>query len=295
MLARPLADGSVAATEGEALAALTRYLDAWCEDPAQQGAGYGEEVVVGLDLALRRGLPVDRWVTALGSRLLDWLRMEQALCLPAVARAIVGGLLRETVGLTDAELADGLARIAEAARPHGADTLPRIPPGRAVKRTVSCEYSQFYLEHVDSLQGVPYFQDPREHAQGMSIFPDRAGVGTPTETSGCTIEVKLATSADMAPNLEAAAQAVTFPFTVRGPLVLRSVASSAADDDPFDVAHGEYDVLAMFQSGKRRRSDSLRTFAVTLAFLPRGAFAAPKCLKLEEGHPPTAVFVHERS
>jgi hypothetical protein len=273
---------------------LTKYIDALAADPAAFAHGLGSEVVLGLDLALRHGAPVARWVTRFAPTLLNELKIEQMLCLPAVAKAIVGGLFREVVGLTDAQSAEVLAGI-EAAAGGAPAAAPKVVPSGSVKRTVSCDSSQFSLEHVDSKPSEAYFQDDREHAQGMSIFPGHVGIATPAETAECAVEVRVEKQPPKALGVDAAAQAVSFPFAVRGPLVLRSLMSSAADEDPFEVAHGAYDVLAIFRAAKGRRDDSLRKFTVTITFVPSGALNAPGCLKLEDGGtPPTSIFVHER-
>jgi hypothetical protein len=63
-LARP-SDGAPASTEVAALDALVSYLDDW--DPASRGVGYGAELVLALDLALRHGRPelVPGWLARL--------------------------------------------------------------------------------------------------------------------------------------------------------------------------------------------------------------------------------------
>jgi hypothetical protein len=292
-LARPQPDGSLPKTESDALAALTKYLDVLSDDPSAFAHGLGSEIVLVLDLALRHGAPYARWLARFAPTVLDELQIERMLCLPVLAKAIAGGLFREVVGLTDAQSADVLARI-EAAAGGAPAAAPKVAPGGSVKRTVSCDSSQFYLEHVDSKPSEAYFQDDREHAQGMSIFPGYVGIATPAETGECAVEVRVERQAPKELGVDAAVQAVSFPFKVHGPLVLRSLTSSAADEDSFDVAHGAYDVLATFRPAKGRRDDSLRKFAVTISFVPAGALQAPKCLKLEDGRAlPKSVFVHE--
>jgi hypothetical protein len=284
-LARPQQDGGLPKTEGEALAALTKYLDALCNDPPAFAHGLGSEVVLGLDLALRHGGPYAKWAARHAPSVLNEMRIEQMLCLPALAKAIVGGLFREVAGITDAQGGEVLARIQEAAV-GAAAAAPKVASGGSVKRTVSCDSSQFSLEHVDSKPSEAYFQDDREHAQGMSIFPGYVGLATPAEAAECAVEIRVEKQAPKALGVDAAVQAVTFPFEVHGPLVLRSLISSAADEDPFDVPHGTYDVLATFRPAKASRDEGLRKFAVTLTFAPSGALGAPKALKLEDGKIP---------
>jgi hypothetical protein len=291
-LAGPQQDGSLPATESEALAALTKYLDAW-SDPTACGEGGGSEIILGLDLALRHGAAYAGWLVRLAPVVLNGLQIKQMLCLAAVAKAIARGLFREVVGLTDAQSADVLARI-EAAAGGAPAATPKVAAGASVKRTVSCDSSQFSLEHVDSKPSEAYFQDDREHAQGMSIFPGYVGIATPSETAECAVEIQVEKKAPKELGVDAAVQAVSFPFTVHGPVVLRSLTSSAADEDPFEVAQGAYDVLATFRLAKGPRVDGLRKFTVALTFVPSGALKAPEALKLEDGKtPPARVFVHE--
>ncbi len=55
ILARFDDTGAPPKTEGEALEALTKYMDAWCANPEERGAGYSQEVSLAFDLAIRHG------------------------------------------------------------------------------------------------------------------------------------------------------------------------------------------------------------------------------------------------
>src|SRR5262249_8510370 len=116
-------------------------------------------------------------------------------------------------------------------------------------------------------------------------------ISTPADTS--YVDVEITTEPAQAADLEGVVQAVSFPLVVEGPLSLRSVASSDADDEPFVVAPGRYDVLARFVPTKAAKKDaaaSLRVFTLRLAFRPEGSLGAPKCLRLEHGAPPATMF-----
>jgi len=293
-LARPATDGTPAPTEPRALAALEAYLDDW--EPSARGVGYGAELVLAIDLALRhrRAELVPRWIATQGHRFgTERFLIEQALCLPAVAQEIVGGALRATVGLDASALAAALDTI-EAAMTAAIAAAKAAPPRvpKIQRRRVTCEYSQFYVEPeaLDEADDRMYFQDGRESAQGMSIFPSRVAIGTPTDTSHVDVAVSLANEA---PELDGAVQAVAFPLRVDGPLCLRSV-SSNEDEEPILLPGGGYDVLTCFYPKKRAARSSLRTFRVVMTFLPEGALDAPKCLRLEHGQPPAAIFVNPR-
>jgi hypothetical protein len=285
------------ATEPEALAALERYYKAWSTRVAARGFGYGAEIVVGLDLAVRLGAPYEGWLRKLGPKLLRSDGVLEALCLPPVAGILARGALRHAVGLSEAQLADAFARI-EAAASQGIDDAPsKLVPGTTLKRSVSCEYSQFYLEHHEARAIPEYFRDRRDSEQGMSIFPGNVSIGTPTETLSCDVEISVATSAPASLDLDGAVQAVCFPLAVSGPLVLRSVSAPCADGEPFEIANGDYDVLAVFRAHRRRprSATALRRFALTLRFFPRGMIDAPRCLRLEEAQPPASIVVHGSS
>lgn len=290
-LARPESDGAPSDHEPEALDALTKYLCSWASRPGDPGAGFGAELVLGLDLALRHGegrLP--SWLPALATHLFSSL--PEALCTPSVARAIAGGALRDFIGLSEEDRSASLEALAAAvAGGPAAAAPPMARPGKPVKREVGCDSSQFHIEHTQSKQSAPYFQDDRESAQGMSIFADRVGVATPRETSTCKVEIAVAPEPpELTPD---AVQAVAFPFDVHSALVLRGVASTEADEEPFEVPTGAYDVLVVFRrrGGKAKPRSGLRTFDVTVSFCPRGSLAAPRCLKLEEGQPVSTIFV----
>lgn len=295
ILARPTTDdGAPSATEADALAALTKYVDRWCDAPAERGAGYGQELVLAIDVALRHGAraAVDRWVAALGSKLLE--HVEDALCLPAIAAAIHDGLLKRVVGL-DAREAEALFESIDAAAVALARTPPKAEPaGKPTVRRVSAQYSQFSIGHATAPPGEVFFQDPRENAQGMSIFPTQVGIATPAETSECIVELAVA-SKRPSKNGPSAVQSVAFPFTVRGPLFVRSAIGGGDDEDrEVILPHGTYDVLVRFfiaQAAKEDAAVGLRAFRVALDFLPLGTVAAPKCFTLEEGKPPKTIFV----
>jgi hypothetical protein len=295
ILARPARDGSLASTEVEALDALTRYLGAWCGEPEQPVAGFCDELVLGLDLAIRHRASFAGWMNVLGPKLISERKLRYLLCLPAVAQALVGGLLRAVVGVPDGQLAEYLERIKANAGSGAPDAREQLATGASLKRTVSCDYNQFYLEHEQDRgsHDVPYFQDKREVEQGMSIFARRVGIGTPGETSDCSIEIAIEPSAPKTLDLAGAVQAVSFPFEVHGPLVLRSVTSVQQDEDPFELPNGKYDALVVFRlvkpKSKATRS-GLREFTVRLTFFPKGAARAPQCIRLEEGQPSEQIF-----
>ena len=286
-----------AGNEADALAALTKYMDAWCDQPDDRGAGYGQEVALAFDSALRHGRPelVARWAKILGPRLLEW-GITEALCLPAVAKAIVDGVLAPVVGISR-EKAQELAAAIESAvcSVDAGDARETVKGTKPAKRSVSAEYSQFYLEHDDSPVDQACFQDERESKQGFSLSPTKAGVATPTETSECFVELALAQTGPDSTDLAKAVQAVSFPFTVQGPLFVRSVGGGGDDEDrAVVIPHGTYDVLVRFFPKRAAKSDAkvgLRAYKVRIDFHPAGSLQAPRCLKLEFGQCPKEIFV----
>ena len=290
--------GAPPKTEGEALDALTKYMDAWCAHPDERGAGYGQEVSLAFDMAIRHGATdrVARWLPALGPHLLDW-GIAEPLCLPHLARAVCAGMLRPLIALTPAQETSLYRAIEEAthALAQGA-TPPPEPAGKTALRSVSAEYSQFYLEHAKSPKDQVFFQDDRESPQGMSIFATKVGLATPSDTSECFVEIAIAMGTSKAKDA-GVVQAVSFPFVVTGPLFVRSVNGGDDDNDREVVLpHGSYDVHARFFPKRAPKGDAeagLRAFRVTLDFHPAGTLGAPKCLALEHGEPPNRIFVNE--
>jgi hypothetical protein len=297
ILARFDDDGIPPRSEGEALEALTKYMDGWCAHPDERGAGFGQEVSLAFDLAIRHGATdrVTRWLPALGPRLLDW-GMNEPLCLPHLARAVCSGLLRRHIGLTPAQETSLYRAIEEAtnALAQGATPSPE-PAGKPALRRVTAQDGQFYLEHATSPKDQVFFQDDRESPQGMSIFATKVGLATPSETGECFIELSIpnGTSQAKAPGV---VQAVSFPFVVTGPLFVRSI-NGGGDDEERDVVlpNGSYDVLARFFSKRATKRDAeagLRAFRVTLDFHPAGTLGTPECIALEHGEPPKKIFVN---
>jgi hypothetical protein len=292
------------ADEAETFAAVCRYMDAWCTSPSDRGAGYGNDFLLAVDLAVRRGAmrELKRWTSALGRHHVgNDVRIGEALCLTGVAGAIGNGLFAATVALSKADAAQRMFTIEEAVSALVARAQAPHRPGfvTSARRQVSAHYSQFSLEHETSSADEVFFQDEREHAQGMSIFVSKVGIATPADTGTCTVTIEL--RGDRSPaGVEGAVQAVAFPFTVTGPIFVRSVVGSNEDgDEDEDVVlpHGEYDVLARFfparASAKEAQAD-LRAFRVALDFHPAGALAAPRCFELENGRPPETIFVSGR-
>lgn len=276
------------AEEGQDGAALTRLADLLDDlAPDHRGAGYGNELVLALDLALRNReearLPA--WLSRHGHRFVsDGLLLQLALCLPPVAASIVRGDLREIFGLSENDR-DAAMTALEQAVTASTSAPPKTTVPKVQRRRVSCEYDQVHLE-PESLDATEkeqvHFQKSDDHARGMSLFATMIAVGTPTETSHVDTEITLSRENQLA--LEGAVQAVSFPLTVRGPLVLASVGSS--DDEPFVVPNGSYDVLARFvpkKAPKAAASAGLRVFTLLLSFHPAGALGAPQTLRIEGG------------
>lgn len=293
-LARPDEDGSPSATEAEALRALTKYLDAWSAAPESRGAGMGQELALGLDLALRHGATdsIRRWVDALGPTLLDFL-LPDVLALRTTSRAVAEGLFRTHVAIPEADavrctegIETAVATLVGGAAPAVAESLP-------CTRRVGCDFSQFHLVHAGAAPVAPFFGDARESAQGMSLRPDAVGIATPSETSECEIEIGLADPKTRTP--KGVVQSVVFPLEVRGSLLLQSVAGGGEDEErPIPVPPGAYDVRASFVPKRASKADAaagLRAFRVVLHFHPRGSQDAPRCERLLEGDPPSSVFV----
>jgi hypothetical protein len=82
--------------------------------PEGRGPGYGDELVLALDLAARHGARamIAEWLHRHGHRFeREPFLIQTALCLPAVATMIVEGELRDTVGLSEGELDNALAAL----------------------------------------------------------------------------------------------------------------------------------------------------------------------------------------
>ena len=285
----------------EAFPALTKYMDAWCASPDDRGAGYGDEILMAIDLAVLHGATdhLERWISAVGRHLFHAsFHIPEALCLTTAAGAIGNGLLAPLLGLP-AQEAERRFRAIEAAVAQ-LIAAPDVPdehdPTKPVRRQVSAPYSQFSLEHATSPDGEVFFQDARENAQGMSIFGSKVGIATPGETATCTVTIRLRPDAP-ADGVEDAVQAVAFPFTVAGPLFVRSVFGDDDEDDEVVLPHGAYDVLARFFPARASKADAeagLRVFRVALDFHRSGSLEAPRCLKLEERAPSETIFVQGR-
>jgi hypothetical protein len=277
-------------TELEALAALDKYLTGF--DTAY---GHGSELPLALDLALRHGKAelVPKWFEAMGSELHEYIEhydvLPACLSIEAVARAIVeDGLLQPVVGLTEPQRESALRNLETALGTARANAGKKAPAVQ--KRAVTIEYNQLYLEpetlSPEELEQV-YFQDARETDQGFSLFATKAAIGTPSDALECHVEVSLATTV---PELGDAIRAVAIPLDVRGPMQLRSV-SSGDENDPLQIPLGRYDILARFHAVTKKSKGPLEKFRVSLTLHPPGSLGAPKCLRIEMGHPPRSIYV----
>lgn len=274
----------VAGQEGDALARLESLLEEWA--PVQRGAGYGNELVLALDLALRHGevAKVPAWLARHGARFAgESFLLQTALCLPAVAELVASGGLREVIGLSELEL-DTAMKALDAAFPSPPTTSLRAP-AKVQRRRVGAEYNQVHLGPAtlsEAEKEQAHFQGREDAERGMSLFPTMVGIGTPTETAYVDAEVRLSNDARV--ELDGAVQAVTFPLEVRGPLLLSSVGGDD-DDEPLAIPTGSYDVLARFYPKKAPKASAeagLRVFTLSLSFHPAGALGAPKTLALAE-------------
>lgn len=302
-------DHATKSTELEALARLEELLADWPRD--ERGAGYGQELVLAFELAFRFGreAKASEWLVKHGFRVREESLEDVLLCFPAIAARMAEGFFRPLESASPTELAQALGEVAAATRllakqvtsmatgdaPAAKKKAPKVE-----KRRVSCEYSQLHLEPAERTteedQQV-FFQDERESAQGMSIFPTKVGIASPSDTELALVSVvnePRAMDASIAPD---AAQAVAFPIAVRGPLVLRSVSDDDGDLEPLAIPPGQYDVLAVFTPPKTKASSktdhALRRFALSLSFRPAGSLGAPRCLRLEDGStPPKKIFVN---
>lgn len=279
-LARP-EHGQRSAREAEAADELESWVPAW--EQTSLGGG-GKKVVLALDLALRHGRTavVEDLVARHAYRF--WSHtLNDALCLPAIARLMVTGGLRgdPSVAIPPARLAK--VRKVLAARPPEAFRVPSKVP-KVQKRRVSAEYGGVVLEPLDLAEDEKgaYFQRDEDHVAGMSLFPTRVGIGTPRETLHVDAQVSL--SEEGLPNLGDAVQVVAFPLTVRGPLVLTGMIRDDGEDEPLVIPLGRYDVLARFYPAKATREakeSGFRVFRLVLTFHAEGALGAPQTLRLD--------------
>lgn len=239
-----------------------------------------------MDLALRNGKKglVPKWLAAHGHRFeSEGFLLQTAWCLPAVAKALVGGALREVVALSGAEIAAAVDVLDAAVEQALAADAKPAAASKVIKRRVGCEYSQVHLgpEKLDAKeQKQIHFQKKDDSARGMSLFPTMVGIATPNETDYVDAVIEL--SKERSAKIDGATQAVTFPITVRGPLLLAS--ATGGEDDAFDLPKGDYDVLARFvpkKAPKASEEAGLRVFALHLTFHPKGALGAPKTLRME--------------
>lgn len=272
--------------EADALERLDALLDEWGAD--DRGAGYGDELVLALDLALRKGkkAKIPGWLERHGARFADEsFLIQTALCFPAVATFVASGGLRDVIGLSEADLATAMKAL-DAAFPTSATakgSRAKAPP-KVQKRQVSAEYSQVHLGPAtpnDAEKAQVHFQNKIDSKRGMSLFPTMVGIATPSDTD--YVDAEITVSGDEKVTLTGVAQAVTFPFEVRGPLLLSS--ATGGDEEPFTVPNGTYDVLARFfpkKAPKRSATASLRVFSLSLSFHPAGSHGAPKTLRMAQ-------------
>ena len=273
--------------EGREADALDRLVSLLGEQSAdERGAGYGDELVLALDLALRLGREelIGGWLTRHGHRFeSEGLLLQLSLCLPLVAAKLAEGLLRATIGLSEQDLDAAMAAL-DAALTLSNAALPVKAAVQVQKRRVSCEYSQVHLqpESLDEAElSQVFFQKPDDSQQGMSLFPTKVGIATPSDTDYVDAEITL--SDEREPALADVVQAVAFPLVVRGPLVLASV-SSDGEEEPLAIPPGTYDVLARFvpkKAPKASASAGLRVFALRLSFHPTMSLGAPRTLRVE--------------
>jgi hypothetical protein len=88
---------------------------------------------------------VQKWLAQHGHRFAgDASLLEAALCLRAVAAAIVGGALRDLVGLSDDERGSALQAV-DSAVEASLGAAPKAVP-KIQRRRVSCAHSQVHLE-----------------------------------------------------------------------------------------------------------------------------------------------------
>ncbi|WP_224240961.1 protein kinase family protein [Hyalangium gracile] len=276
---------AAAKKEQDALTRLVGYLADL--DSKANGAGYGDELVLGLDLALRNGGEqyIPGWLDRHGHRFASSPGLLLGMfCLPAVATAVAKGLLTGTIGLSTRELDEALDAIEEALEKvmKPARTAPK-PAAKVQRRRVSAEYSQVQLEPAElnsQEQKQVHFQKKSDHTRGMSLFPTMVGIATPPETVYVDAEITVVDGARNSVDPKDAVQAVAFPLNVRGPLLLRS--ATGTEDDPFVIPNGDYDVLASFFEKKApRASAGMRVFRLELSFHPAKSLGAPKTLRLE--------------
>ena len=256
-----------------ALALMDALLADW--PSAERGAGYGAEIVVGLDLAFRLGerATAQRWLAAQGERILHERSFYELVCHPTLAKEMVLGFFRpleraspEELGTHLDAVVDATSRLANAA-PAPAKKTPKVQ-----RRRVACEYSQVHLEpsELDAVErDQVYFQKKGDSERGVSLFLTKAGIVAPRDTEYVEAEVTLGGSAPAVPP-PGAVQSVAFPLRVRGPLVLRSVTSGDDEHVPLDVAPGDYDVLAAFFPPKAtpKTQRALRRFRLEIGFFP---------------------------
>lgn len=280
-------DNATKANELDALERLREILGEW--GPTTRGAGYGSEIVLAIDVALRHGAKADAasWIETHAEKLRESLSAETAMCFPAIAEEMVRGGFRAAIGVAEKDLAAAFAPI-EAALGAAveAPASPKKVPA-VQKRTVTCEYSQVHLEHVELTaeeREQVFFQLDDDSKRGMSLFATRVGIATPGDTEDVRASIRIEpTTKHSKADLDGAVQAVAFPLEVRGPLVLRSVSSDDDADEPLVVPPGRYDVLAVFTNEKKPKGSPLRRFDLALSFRAEGSLGAPKTFVTEEG------------
>jgi len=281
---------AASATKGNELDAPDRLREILGEWTAtSRGAGYGNELVLALDLAFRHGAEDDaaRWIDAHGARLRGTILGDVALCFPSIAAQATTGAIRPAIGVGAKELTEAFAPIEAALADSQAAAKSAARAGRVPavqKRAVSCEHDLVILEHLEPTKEEAeqvHFQLREDHLRGMSLFPTHVGIACPSETLDVRVSVRVEPMIDSSTvDLERVVQAVAFPLAVRGPLELGL--ESGGHDEPPVVPPGQYDVLAVFTNEKALRS-SLRRFDLSLSFRASGSLAAPRTIKMEEG------------
>jgi len=273
-LAAPTPEGRLPATEVEALAAVSKYIDEWT--PETPDSAYGDEFALAIDLAVRQGdgERVAGWIERRRQRFERSFIFDTLLCFQGASKALSGGLLADLLRLSEEQREEAVVAIEAIAK---ATSSPKVVP-KIQKRTVGGEYSQFHIEPetLDEIeQAQVFFQEKGDTERGLSLFETKVGIGTPSETLELTVEVTAEPKSPKTLDLEGVVRAVAFPLRVRGPLQLRSV-DGEDDEDCIEVPVRTYDVLARFYVKKRN------VYRVALQFYPAGALGAPKTLRIEE-------------
>ncbi|MFO0746222.1 MAG: hypothetical protein U1F43_11185 [Myxococcota bacterium] len=273
-------------------AATWRYAEALQRDAAMQsallpfverqiGQGFGGDkaslVAAWIGLEGGGAEAAARATERLAFLLHDDFCLDAALCLPSLARHLLGGALARHAALDATALEAARGAIDSAL---GASPAPP-PPARTIAASFLASYSQLTIEGVDAPRlaaGDEHWQRAVDHERGVSERPGSIAFATPGDSP--EVEVVLSLGAPAAtPRGKPVAERVG-SLEVAGPITVRGVAFETTDR--FAPPAGPYAVRARFFAKKVRGADDAYRVLVELHPAAVEAVSARDRLILDE-------------